>query len=314
MAKPNTHIVGDGLALSLRHPFTAAEAETAGLSRHAVRRLVDQALLRRVVQGVYVDSGVPDSLELRAAALAKVLPPEAVVCDRTAAWLHGADVLGPADWNRVPAVQVFRLRGGSRIRRVRCAGGTRTLDLVRDTAQLGGIAVTTPLRTALDLGRFLKRYEAIAALDALMRVGGFTIDDLTAELPRFRGQRGVVQLRSLVPHCDGRAESPAESKVRLQLIDAGLPTPEVQWEVVNEAGIVIYRLDLAYPELMLAIEYDGREFHTSDSDRAHDAARRARLRALGWRILVLTRDDVYGDGTDIAQKVDRLRCNLASAG
>lgn len=242
------------------------------------------------------------------------MPDAAIVCDRTAAWLLGADVLGVSGRDGIPPVDVFRVRGGNRVRRPQCHGGTRTFDLPDDVTTINGIPVTTPLRTALDLGRFLRRYDAIAAMDAMMRVGGFTVAELKTELPRFRGQRGVVQLRSLVPHVNGLAGSAAESRVRLQLVDAGLPTPKLQWEVVNSFGVVIYRLDLAYPELMLAIEYDGREFHTSDSDRAHDAARRARLRSMGWRILVLTAEDVYGDRFDLINRVEAMRRDLATAG
>lgn len=311
---PPTRPEDSNAELSLVRPFTLADAAAAGVSRRVVDRMMRQGLVRRVLKSVYVDSSTPDSLELRAAALAKAVPDAAIVCDRTAAWLLGADVLGAAGRDGIPPVDVYRLRGGNRVRRPQCHGGTRTLQVSTDITSIDGIQTTNPLRTALDLGRFLRRYDAIAAMDAMMRVGGFTVADLKAELPRFKGQRGVVQLRSLVPHVNRLAESPAESRVRLILIDAGLPTPQLQWEVVNSAGVVIYRLDLAYPELMLAIEYDGREFHSSDADRAHDAARRARLRAMGWRILVLTADDVYGDRFDLVSKVEAMRRDLTAAG
>lgn len=72
---------------------------------------------------------------------------------------------------------------------------------------MAGVRVTTPLRTALDLGCLLRAREAIAALDAFARLHGIPTALLTAELPRFKRRRGVRQLRTLVPLVDGRAES-----------------------------------------------------------------------------------------------------------
>jgi very-short-patch-repair endonuclease len=298
--------------LLLATPFTTAEARTAGISRKVLRRMVVQGLLREPLRGVYIDSAQPDSVLLRARSAAKVIPAGAVVCDRTALWIHGAEIVGPDGRYEFPPIDVFRLAGLARVRRPQCRGGTRTLE-PRDLMEVDGVLVTTPLRSALDLGRLTRREDALAALDALMRVGGFRVPDLTAELPRFRGARGVRQLRQLVPLADGRAESPAESLTRLRLLDAGLPAPAVQFEVCNVIGVVIYRLDLAYPELMLAIEYDGQEHHTSSADRAHDRERRAYLRRLGWTFVILTADDVYGRDAQVAEIVRRERDRLLEA-
>lgn len=300
---PETGILPFERMLFLGEPFTAVEAKATGISAKELRTMVRDGWVRSVLDGVYVDAASADTLDLRAAALFKVVPRNAVICDHTAAWLHGADVLGPTVQQGVPAVEVFRFDGDNRIRRSGCSGGTRSLDPAVDIVEIRGMLVTTPLRTALDLGRLLPRGQAIGALDALMRVGGFSTYDMTQQLGRFRGARGVIQLRQLVPLADGRAESPAESLTRLRLLDAGLPLPQVQWEVVNVVGIVLYRLDLAYPDLMLAIEYDGREFHTSDEDRARDAERRADLRRLGWTFVIVTSQDVYGAHPQVARLV-----------
>ncbi|MGH3446027.1 MAG: endonuclease domain-containing protein, partial [Nocardioidaceae bacterium] len=153
-----------------------------------------------------------------------------------------------------------------------------------------------------------------AALDALLRVGEFTVEDILTELPRLKGHRWVTHLRELAPLADGRSESPAESRTRLLLLDAGLPAPELQWSVLNVAGVAIYRLDLAYPKLLLAIEYDGQEFHSSVEQQEHDRKRRSRLRRMGWTIVVLTSDDVYGADPQAATKVRRALRNLTRLG
>lgn len=295
--------------LFLGQPFTRRDASAAGMSTKVLRRLLGDGSVRRVLHGVFVDAAAADTLQLRSRALLAATPRNAVVCDRTAAWLYGVDVTGPAGHVGVPPIDVFRAGGDNRIRRDTCRAGTRTLAPL-DIEELDGLAVTTPLRTALDLGRMLPRGEAIGALDGLLRLGRFNAGDLSRELPRFRGARGVVQLRGLVPLADARAESPAESRLRLQLHDAGLPRPDVQFEVRTPYGALVARLDLAYADLLLAIEYDGRDFHTTPEAQAHDRARRQRLRRLGWTVLVLTREDVYGPNPPAAYKVALARTAL----
>ena len=60
-----------------------------------------------------------------------------------------------------------------------------------------------------------------------------------------------------------RAESPGESWVRLEIIDNLFPPPVLQWSVRRD-GRELFLLDLAYPGLKIAIEYDGEEFHDSE--------------------------------------------------
>lgn len=86
----------DTVPVMAGRPFTRAEALAGGIDQAAVRSLVRRGQVRRIVQGVYVDSAVPDSLELRAEALAKVLLDDSVICRQTAAWLYGdvVDVAG----------------------------------------------------------------------------------------------------------------------------------------------------------------------------------------------------------------------------
>jgi len=267
-------------------------AETWGVSRQTLRGLVRTGHVRRVLTGVYVGAQARDDMEQRARAVALVVPPAAVVTDRTAAWLHGVDILPRTALREPPPVSVFRA-AGTRLRRAGVASGTRGL-LARDVTQIGGVLVTTPLRTACDLGRFLWRYDALAAIDQFLALG---VDHLhlAAEVPRFKGFRGVRQLRYLVPLGDRRSESPGESALRLHWYDAGLPRPKVQQSVYDDLGRELYRLDLALPELRYAAEYDGEEFHSADDDQAHDEERREWIRKhRHWTIDVFTKHDVYG--------------------
>ncbi len=284
----------DSCPLPLDRPFTTAQAAGLGVSRHLLTRLVEMALVRPVSRGTYVAAQVVDTIELRAAALRLVVADTAVVTDRTAAWLHGVDILPRSAIREPPPVQVFS-RAASRLRRPGVVSGIRTLP-DSDVMEVSGIQVTTPLRSALDLGRLLGRFDALAALDGFLRLG-VPHDHVLLSVERFKGERGVVQLRFLAPLADGRAESPPESALRLHWHDAGLPPPELQWWVHRD-GVPAFRLDLALPDCLYAAEYDGVLFHTPD-DAQHDADRRAWLwDQQAWVVDVFVSADLFGRAGD----------------
>jgi hypothetical protein len=292
----------------LRRPFTYAEAGAAGLTRRGLLRLVDEGRVRRVLRDVYARTDLHDDLDLRIRAATLVVPPHAVVVDRTAAWIWGVDSRRPEELEQPPPLDLFVAPGHKRLTRPELRGGERTL-YPDDVVVTRGLTVTTPLRTALDLGCHLSAYEAMAALDALARAQGVTVDQLRSRLPRFRGRRGVVQLRRLVPHLEPLAESAGESFIRLAIIDAGFPTPVPQhW--VSHAGRRLYRLDLAYPALKICVEYDGVEYHSSSERRAADTCRRLWLREHGWEVIVVDRGSFKGAALDVW--LGRLRRAIAA--
>jgi hypothetical protein len=274
-------------------PVTSADALGLGISRKRLRLAVDQGLVRRVFTGVYVRADVPDSTELRAEAAALVMSEHSVLCDRTAAWIHGIDVLRYAELDVIPPLETYVLRGHDPTHRHNCHGGSRDL-LPEDWQLIGGVRVTTPLRTALDLACKLPRRQATAALDAFARRHQVTTSDLRRLLVRYFRRRGVVQARELIPLTDGRIESARESWLKLAIHDHGLPQPEPQYWIVI-AGVPTYRLDFAYPHARVVVEYDGEEFHSSPEQKAADHARRDRLRLQGWRVVVVTKDN-FDDG------------------
>lgn len=280
-----------------QQPFTLGHADRLGIARGRLHRAVTDGVLRRVHRGVYVRSDIPDTIEQRAAATALVVAPTSVVTDRTAAWIHGVDVLTYAEHEVLPAVESCVLRTHSRTRRAGVDGRTRDL-LPADVMKIGGLKLTTPLRTALDLGCCLERRDALGALDGFMRVHGITRQELGRGATRYYRRRGVVQLRSLIPLADPRAESIRESWTRLAIHDAGLPSPVPQ-HCVELDGMLLFRLDLAYPKHRIAIEYDGAEFHLrTEEQRLHDAERRTWLAANGWTVVVVRAGDFTGDALD----------------
>lgn len=275
-------------------PFTWPEAEAAGFSSRELRALVIGGRVRRLLRGVYAAASLGDDLDTRVAALALVVPADGVVVDRTAAWLHGVDLLPRSALTEQPPVELF-LPPGRRVRRDSVGSGERTFGPT-DVLDLGGVRVTSPLRTALDLGRRLWRFDALAALDGFVRAG-VPLELLGEHVERFRGHRGVVQLRHLVPLADGRAEAPSESALRLWWYDAGLPTPELQIWVGDEERPQRYRIDLGRRRQRFAVEYDGVAAHGSLRQQAYDTGRRDWLHREGWVTLVFG-SEIYRPGAD----------------
>jgi hypothetical protein len=278
-------------------PFTWPHAQALGITRRSLDEAVRCRTVRRVTRGVYVRGDLPDTTEIRVAALALALNPFTVVCDRTAAWVYGIGVMDFRELDLLPRLETSALRGHSRTGRPECNGGQRDL-LPEDIRWVNGVPVTTPLRTCMDLGCKLSRRRALAAMDAFMRHFGITREEMIRMLPRYFRRRGVIQLRELIALADPRAESPRESWTRLAIIDAGLPAPALQHWILAD-GRPTYRLDLAYPHAKVAVEYDGREFHDRDDQRAADEERRKWLRDRGWVVIVLDQDSFAPGAVDL---------------
>lgn len=288
-------------------PFTHADLARLGLSADDLHHAVAGGLLRRPVRGSYRPRrGSDDQLaDLAAVALAR---PGDVFIDRTAALIHGVDTYTHAEHDLPLSVEMCALRGADPTELTGVDGRTRDL-APHDIVRIDGLPVTTPLRTAMDLGCNLRRREAFAAMNELARHHGITTADLTRAVPRFRGRRGVVQLRQLIALLEPRVESQRESWTLLAILDAGLPRPEPQHWIVVE-GIPTYRLDLAYPGLRVCVEYDGVDAHETDpAQREHDGRRRCWLRDHGWTVIVVRNGDFTGVALD--RWLGELRAALA---
>lgn len=290
-------------------PFTLRQARAAGVERE-LRGLLKARVIRRAVHGVYVSSALPDSIELRAACIALVMPAGCFVTDRCAGWLHGADMaLAPNEDVLVPRVTFFRPSDEGRLRNGLCLSGERAVH-PDELIEVNGILVTSQLRTALDLGRLQKPDVALAGMDSIARLGGFEVAQLVAAIGPLKGQRGVVQLRELAPIVDAGSESFGESATRRRWHAADLPWPTTQIPICQD-GVEIFRLDLGLEDLMYAAEFNGRRWHTAATDRDADAARLAWLASnRAYEIEVLDHTNVFGREQDAE---DRLRAGYARA-
>lgn len=231
---------------------------------------------RRLQNGFYVPTDVVLGAREWIAASWRSSGGAPVIGGMAATIMHGSPWYDPEF-----DVELFRhAQGSSR------AGETTLLhrtELAKsDVVEIDGLPVTSPIRTAFDIGRRGPRWRALGYLDALQRASGFSPDELARYTESHRGRRGVRMLRELTPLINGLAESPPESWTRLVMHDAGLPKPDVQIEVLDEHGNVIARIDLGYKDFKVGIEYNGKEFHSSEAQIAHDAKREEMLTGRGW--------------------------------
>jgi hypothetical protein len=283
--------------------FLREDARNAGLRTRELRSLLKAGRVRQILHGVYVDTRVVEDLATRVAALDLVRPPDAVIGRRTAAWLRGVDASGISPLLPLP-VECIVPAGRTPIRRsgVRCYSAP----LVDDVEELGCIPCTTPLRTAVDLLRYLPSHLGLGAADAMAHAGMLQVEALCEEVERWRRGRNVAQARRLASYCEPLAESFGESWLRLRILDAGFPRPEAQIPLGIDRHIE-FRLDLGYRDRRVAIEYDGMEYHSGITDRRHDEGRRVRIREhYGWGVLAVGRGEILGSSLAFERAVGEL--------
>ena len=184
-----------------------------------------------------------------------------------------------------------------------------TYDLTDDECCLvDGMPITTPVRTAFDIGRSMRRDHAVVHLDALTHATDLKIRDVLTLADGKRGLRGVRKLRKMLAFVDGGAESPQETRVRLLFMDAGLPVPETQIEFADEYGVVRIRVDMGWREWKVAVEYDGVQHWSDKYQRSWDIDRIAKLEAAGWVVIRVSAEMLTRPGVIIERVLRALRC------
>jgi hypothetical protein len=179
---------------------------------------------------------------------------------------------------------------------------------VEEICVVDGMPITTPARTAYDLGRRDILERAVIRLDALANATTLEGHEVAKLIDRHAGSRGIVQLRNAVELMDGGAESPQETRTRLLLMSAGFPRPQTQILVCDVFGYFIGRVDMGWPEWKVGVEYDGPQHWASSAEHARTIERIADLEAEGWIIIRITRDIMrYRRGVFLARVRDAMR-------
>ncbi|MGL5864937.1 MAG: hypothetical protein ACRCYX_03565 [Dermatophilaceae bacterium] len=273
----------------LHHPFLARESEVLGVSRHERAG----SSFRSVFRGVVVDARVPDTLVVRSRAALLLAPEGGVVSHFTAARLWGGRV-PDNEWVHVSFMRDVRFR----VRGIKPHRFRHRLDITK----WHGLPLTSPEQTFCHMAKFLGLIDLVALGDALVRKHRFTAAHLRGYAEGWEGQfhNEVVAAARLVRE---RVDSSPETALRLLIVLAGLPEPDVDIRIRDADGNVRFRIDLGYEGERLAIEYDGR-WHAADEQRAKDLARRTHLSdEEGWTFVVVTGDELYGGAETLLERI-----------
>ncbi|MGZ9825865.1 hypothetical protein ACXYTP_03055 [Tsukamurella ocularis] len=241
----------DGESVLRKH---RSEMLATGGTDRKIRKWLDDGLMTRVWRGTYHQgTRLAPWVELALSARAAAERSDAglVLSHAAAAALLGMEVL-TFDWRTVEFTRDGRRGGGIDGRR---RVHLRRLD-AEDRTVVEGLAVTTIARTALDLALAGTFEQAIAALDAALRMG-VTRDELQAAVNRLGRRKGIAMLRAALPEADGRSESVGESRSRALMLGwPEIPRPDLQREFFTPAGALEARVDFLFGEIVVG-EFDG---------------------------------------------------------
>ncbi|MHA7271143.1 hypothetical protein [Arthrobacter sp. HLT1-20] len=289
--------------------FTTQSSDAAGVPRGRTRA----GDLFIVSRGIRVPAGIPLQ---GAAALAAYTEanPLSVLSHVSAAQLWNIPLPPGAanDWR----IHLANPPAKGAPRRVNVVG--HRLALAEDEIwELDGVRLTSPARTWLDLAACLPLEDLVAAGDFLVCSHGpefpaprepiCRMVELVKVVARHHGGRGLRNARVALELIRVGADSPPETFMRLALLEAGLPEPELNVVVRDPAGRAVLWPDGAYRQFRIGLQYDGRH-HDTPEQYLRDIRRLQTSRALGWEEVRVSLEDLRGDKPAVVRKVaDALR-------
>lgn len=279
--------------------ITTAQADEARISRKGCQRLVDRGVWERLDHGVYGPTGVPLTWQRRLMLGLLLAPDGSLASHRSCAALLAVGGLAAPD----PEITIPR---GATLRRPWLTVHESTDLGLADRCVVDGIPSTGPRRLAMDLGAVVSEQRYRQTVRELRSRYGVGFEQLLQTYLRHKrsGRNGGAALRDwLDRYADvgGIAESGLEQLALDAFLDAGLPPIAQHWVQVESGAR--YRIDLAFPGLMIAIEVDGSQ-HEERPAQLADAERDAALEAMGWTVI---RIKVKTFASDLARAIERVR-------
>lgn len=259
-------------------PFTSEMAVSAGLPKVSLKG----KRFRRLFRNVYVCADLELDLILWLHAALLILPVDAVVSHVSALWVYGIELGSsrPFEFStNLPLVTKLR---NIRLHRRQ---GRLTAYKMRE------LPITGPERTLVDCGTCLTFVQLVQAADWLIQSGFATLESLT-DYALQRHLNGVTRVRRALLFAREGVESPLETLVRLMLVFARLPEPQCNRDITDAAGKFLARGDMVYFRYKVLVEYDGWQHERDAKQRQRDRERREVLEACGWRVIVVTSEDL----------------------
>ena len=286
---------------------TVSELLAAGLSRSQLRRLAKRRELLPLGRGIYARAAlVPEAARgpageeaLRVAAALAVVGPDALGSHRSAAIVHGLDLLG----RQAGTVTVTRPPGGSGSNTPRPGIHLHAAALPATHATVRrGVPVTSVARTVVDLARTSSFRDGVVVTDSALRAGQVSKAELHSVLTACGRWPGIQQARRVVAFSDARSESVFESISRVAFHEQALPPPDLQVWVGNEADVV-GRVDFLWSAYRTIGEADG-AIKYADPSRARAQLRRdAELRAAGFEVVHFTWGEIIRAPDQVAASI-----------
>lgn len=270
-------------AVSSGVPFSSGEALSAGL----VTRYELRSKFRAILPGVYAAKGRPLSRWEGIRAVGIWAPADAVIGGWAAAYLHGEHWYS-TEKNR-GIIDVLTLTEPRPPRGIRERMLRQPIP-DSDVCVIGGVRITSPARTTVDVARWAVGNDLkVCMIDSMCFASDTALDDVAAAAARMPGQHGVSNVVRLLESCDAGAHSPQESLLRLGIARSPLPQPTSQYEIRERNGDLISVADLAYISEKVAIFYDGKH-HGEAKQWRRDLRITARLTDLGWQVVRISKD------------------------
>lgn len=274
-----------------------------GFSRGKVRRMLGSGQVIRMRRGVYRSAGSPSSWEQSLLSGCMAAGEAAAASFSSACRLHGSSVV-PANDHEVTVTR------GTRRARLGAVTVHRTRRLVgSEVTRRRGIPVTTPLRTLSDMAMLLDEAQLEELICDFLSRQVVTTGQLAKHIAGAGARRpGAPRMRTVVLRLldDGVPESVAEAQLVQRLEQLGFPEPERQFEVRTPERRLVARVDLSYPDHLVAIEMDGYRWHSDPRRFNSDRRRDLELAALGWRVFRITPANLAGGGGELWATLARV--------
>lgn len=255
-------------------------------------------------RGLRLGKGDKPDLELLA-RLHTAVTPRCAVSHFTAALLWSMPL--PLDLEEEGLSGLIHVTRRQEVGRMKRRGviGHRAPLLARDVRVLNGINLTSPEWTFVDLARHMGLASLVAAGDYLLARENpiSSLDAIQEVIDRRPKVKGIRMAREALPLLRSGVDSPQESRLRVKILDAGLPEPVITQPIFDEYGRYISTPDLQYKEYKIALEYEG-DHHRSDPVQwGKDIERDDRLRAMGWIVLKFSKVQMNAGWTHSERKI-----------